>query len=269
MTSFAGYRSWNFCGRLGVNSATALRTTVGSNEDIGCNHADMNVERAGDEVETRMRRRGQFLASRCSRRGLVRDQFADVDSSRLRTVCGQFVTADDACSRTVEIAMCSRMRTVCDRACGRGLSADMDSSRTRTNRVRGLFPTGLSLWTCQGCGHGTLISRGCSAFPPRPIRGQKILVTSRGSAYIKLNTLRNTLPVMLPQFVSPAFQLGHDGLDASNLFDGLGFDARGIIVSVPRVGQLYHDVRCMIINPFFEVLQHFDGSAQLPCGWCS
>src|SRR5437773_37418 len=29
--------------------------------------------------------------------------------------------------------------------------------RTQTNRVCGLFPTGLSLWTCQGSGHGTLI----------------------------------------------------------------------------------------------------------------
>ena len=187
MRSFAGYRSWNFCGRLGVNSATALRTAVGSNEDIGCNHADMNVERAGDEVETRMRRRGQFLASRCSRRGLVRDQFADVDSSRLRTVCGQFESTANACSWTVETVMRSRMRTVCDRVCGRGLNADMDSSRTRTNRARGLFPTGLSLWTCQGSGHGTLIPRGRSACPPRLIRGHRILVTSSGLAcpYVK------------------------------------------------------------------------------------
>ena len=231
MTSFAGNKSWNFCGRLGVNSATALRTAVGSNEDIGCNHADMNVERAGDEVETRMRRRGQFLASRCSRRGLVRDQFADVDSSRLRTVCGQFVSAANAWSRTVEITMCSRTRTVCDRACGRGLSADMDSLRTRTNRVRGLFPAGLSSWTCQGSGHGTLIPRGRSACSPRLIRGRRILVTSRGSACPMLNMLSNTLPPFLLQLVSPALQLSDHGLDASNLFDGLRFDARGMLVA--------------------------------------
>src|SRR5207245_279651 len=97
---------------------------------------------AGEDMETRMRRRGQFLASPGSRRILDRDEFADVDSSRLWTVCGQFVSAANVWSRTVEIAMRSRMRTVCDRACGRGLSADMDSSRTRINRVRGLFPTG-------------------------------------------------------------------------------------------------------------------------------
>src|SRR6266571_2144703 len=35
MTSFAGNKSCNFCGRLGVNSSTALRTVVGSKEDIG------------------------------------------------------------------------------------------------------------------------------------------------------------------------------------------------------------------------------------------
>src|SRR5213082_1288685 len=204
MTSFAGNRSWNFCGRLGVNSATALRTTVGSNEDIGCNHADMNVERAGDEVETRMRRRGQFLASRCSRRGLVRDQFADVDSSRLRTVCGQFESTANACSWTVETVMRSRMRTVCDRVCGRGLNADMDSSRTRIVWDCVLFSDCSCSRICRVRGHERSISRDRFRSSPRLIRGHRILVTSRGLAYIKLNTLRNTLPVLLPQFVSPA-----------------------------------------------------------------
>ncbi len=168
-----------------------------------------------------MRRRGQFLASRGSRRILVCDEFVDMDCSRLRTVCGQFVSAANACPRTVETVMRLRMRTVCDRACGRGLSADMDCSRTRINRVRGLFPTGLRSWTCQGSGHGTEISRGRSACLPRIIRGCRILVRSRGKTYIKLNTLRNTLPVLLPQLVSPAFQLAHYGLEASNLLDGL------------------------------------------------
>ena len=188
-------------------------------------------KRAGDDMETRMPQRGQFLASRWSRRILVRDEFADVDRSRLRTVCGQFVSAADACSRTVETVMRSRMRTVCDRVCGRGLNADMDSSRIRTNRVRGLFPTGMSLWTCQGCGHGTLISRGRSACSPRPIRGHRILVTSRGSACPMLNMLRNTLPPFLLQLVSPAFQLRHDGFDLGRLLDGVRFDTCGMLVA--------------------------------------
>ena len=172
-------------------------------------------------METRMRRRGQFLASRGSRRIRVCDEFADMDSARLRTVCGQFVSAATASPRIVETVMRSRMRTVCDRVRGRGLSADMDCSRTRINRVGGLFPTGLRSWTCQGSGHGTEISRGRSACLPRLIRGRRSLVRSRGNAYIILNTLRKTLPVLLPQLVPPAFELGHYRLEASNLLDGL------------------------------------------------
>ena len=44
MTSLAGSKSWNFCGRRGVNSSTALRTVAGSNEDIGWNGLDLNWE---------------------------------------------------------------------------------------------------------------------------------------------------------------------------------------------------------------------------------
>ena len=44
ITSFAGSKSWNFCGRRGVNSSTALRTVAGSNEDIRWNGADVNRE---------------------------------------------------------------------------------------------------------------------------------------------------------------------------------------------------------------------------------
>src|SRR5258708_23213752 len=44
MTSLAGSKSWNFCGRRGVNSSTAFRTVAGSNEDIAVNTADANRE---------------------------------------------------------------------------------------------------------------------------------------------------------------------------------------------------------------------------------
>src|SRR6266702_5496840 len=220
-------------------------------------------KRAGHNMETSMRRRGQFLASRGSRRILVCDEFVDMDCSRLRTVCGQFVSAANACPRTVETVMRSRMRTVCDRACGRGLSADMDCSRTRINRVRGLFPTGLRSWTCQGSGHGTEISRGRSACLPRLIRGRRSLVRSRGNAYIILNMVRNTVPPRLLQLVTPAFQLGHYGLEASDLFDGLPFDPNGIVVTQSRGRQLHQGVGTVVINALFELLQHLDRSAQL------
>src|SRR5882724_2464263 len=44
MTSFAGSKSWNFCGRSGVKSATACLTVAGSNEVIGWNGLDANRE---------------------------------------------------------------------------------------------------------------------------------------------------------------------------------------------------------------------------------
>ena len=171
-------------------------------------------------METRIRWRGQFLANRGSRRMRVRDEFADMDSARLRTVCGQFVSAANACSRTVETVMCLRMRTVCDRACGRGLSADRDCSRTRIGCGCGLFVDCSRSRICRVRGQARSILRGCLASAPRLIRGRRNLVRSRGNAYIILNTLRNTLPVLLPQLVTPTFQLGHYGLEASNLLDG-------------------------------------------------
>lgn len=44
MTSFAGIKSWNFWGRRGVNSATALRTSAGLNVLIGRNGRDEDLE---------------------------------------------------------------------------------------------------------------------------------------------------------------------------------------------------------------------------------
>ena len=59
MTSFAGSKSWNFCGRRGVKSATALRISFGSNVDIGRFHFDLNRETDGpakgrDDARMRM-----------------------------------------------------------------------------------------------------------------------------------------------------------------------------------------------------------------------
>src|SRR2546425_1941315 len=50
MTSFAGSKSWNFCGRRGVNSSTALRTVAGSNEVIDRKDSDVNRETDGREA---------------------------------------------------------------------------------------------------------------------------------------------------------------------------------------------------------------------------
>src|SRR5436190_10052838 len=214
-------------------------------------------------METRMRRRGQFFAIRGSRRILVCDEFADMNGARLRTVCGQFVSAANACPRTVETVMCSRMRTVCDRACGRGLSADRNCSRTRIGCACALFVDCACSRICRVRGHERAILRGCLAYSPRLIRGRRNLVKPRGRACPLLNMVRNTLPPLLLQLVSPAFQLGHYGLEASNLLDGLPFDPRGMVVTQSRVRQLHQGVGSVFINALSELLQHFDRGAQL------
>ena len=78
MTSLAGSKSWNFCGRRGVNSSTALRTVAGSNEVIGWNDSDANRET--DEWEN-----GHYDAA--ARKVLCQSRFtADVGQRR---VCGR------------------------------------------------------------------------------------------------------------------------------------------------------------------------------------
>ena len=158
----------------------------------------------GDQMETRMRRRGQFVTSRGSRRIPVRDEFADVAKPGLWTVRGQCVSAADACPRTDETAMCSRMRPVLDRECGHGLSVDMNCSRTRMVCVC------VVIWDCSWSricrvrGHERSISRGRFRYSPRLIRGRRNLVRTRGRACPVLNMLGNTLPRFLLQLVSPA-----------------------------------------------------------------
>src|SRR5258706_2740800 len=154
-------------------------------------------KRVGDQMETRMRRRGQFVTRRGSRRIPVRDEFADVASPGLWTVRGHCVSVADACLRTGETAMRSRMLLGCERDCGRGLSADMDCSRTRIVCVC------IMIWdcswsrTCRARGHERSISRGRFGYSPRLIRGHRNLVKARGRACPVLNMLVDTLPRFL------------------------------------------------------------------------
>jgi len=161
-------------------------------------------KRADDCMERRMRRRGQFLSSRGSRRIPVRDEFAAVASPRQWTVRGQCVSVADACPRTGETAMCSRMLPVCERDCGRGLSADMDCSRTRIVCVCIVMLDCSWSRICRVRGHERSISRGRFRYSPRPIRGRRNLVRTRGRACPVLNMLGDTLPRFLLQLVSPA-----------------------------------------------------------------
>ena len=77
------------------------------------------------------------------------------------------------------------------------------------------------------------------------------------------------MPPVLPEFVSPTLELRHDGLDASDLLDGLRFDARGYVVAASRFRRLHRVEGRVIVYALFKLLQHFDGSADLGCGWRS
>ena len=130
---------------------------------------------ADTHADTTIRRRGSFFAGPRSRTNCVRDQFADVDCSRLRTVCGQFTSAAVACSRTIEAVACAWTRTVCGRDCWRGLNcghglfADTDNSLPRPGWGLFKFADG------RVCGHGQLILRGYFAHLSRLTRGLKSL----------------------------------------------------------------------------------------------
>ncbi len=81
MTSFAGSKSWNLCGRRGVNSSTALRTAAGSNEDIRLYASDVNPETNkprdghGDAAAWTGLRLVGFTANAGWKRGFGRGQF--------------------------------------------------------------------------------------------------------------------------------------------------------------------------------------------------
>jgi len=168
-------------------------------------------------------------SSRGSRRILVCDEFTDGDSSRLTTVCGQFVSTANACSWTVETAMRSRMRTVCERDCGRGLIADVDCSRTCIGCVSVVSSDCSCLRNCRVCGHESVTLRGCLACSPRSIRGRRNLIKLRSKACTVSNMMRTTLPALLQQFVAPVLQLRSDCLDARGLLkvrDAMRADCR-------------------------------------------
>lgn len=183
----------------------------------------------GGGMDTTRQRRGWLLASPCSRSVLALCEFVDVDNSRLRSVCGQSVAVAAASSRTIEAAAFPRTRTVCERDCGRGLNADTDCSRTRTDCARGLFSTESRSRICRVCGHEPLTLRGYSACSLRPIRGRRSLAPARGKACPVLNMMRNTLPPLLQQLVAPVLQLRGNGLNAGGLFNRPYFDASGVV----------------------------------------
>ena len=71
------------------------------------------------------------------------------------------------------------------------------------------------------------------------------------------------------QFVAPLLQLCGDGLNAGGLFDGSGFDTSSVVivklVSRPIRSAVLEGV---VIEMFAILFEHFDGGANLGCGWC-
>jgi len=126
-------------------------------------------------ADTTIRGRGSIVAGPWSRTNCVRDQFAHVDCSRLRTVCGQFAFAAAARSRMIEAIACAGLRAVCECACWRGLSADTDCLWPRTIRFR--VPCGdcSSLRISRVCGCGQFILCGSVEHLSRLTRGLKPL----------------------------------------------------------------------------------------------
>lgn len=127
------------------------------------------------KMDTTMRRLGKCSASRGSRPMLVSGEIPVVDSARLRTVRGQFVSAADSRSRPVKAVAWARMRTVCCRVCLRGLAMFADCSRTWISRVCDLPVACSRSRNCRVCGRERFISRGCSPYSPRLSRGPENL----------------------------------------------------------------------------------------------
>ena len=125
----------------------------------------------GGKMDTTMRRLGKHSASRGSRPMLVSGEITAVDSARLRTVCGQFVSATDSRSRPVEVVALLRMPTVCCRIFARGLFVFADCSRTWITRVCGPFCACSRSRNCRVCGRERFISRDCLPYSRRLPRG--------------------------------------------------------------------------------------------------
>jgi len=79
--------------------------------------------------------------------------------------------------------------------------------------------------------------------------------------------MRNTLPPFLQQLLAPVFQLLRNDVNVRGLLDCPGFDSRGIVIAESGVRQLNHGMGCMFIQPFAQLLEHFDGGADLSGGW--
>lgn len=188
-----------------------------------------------------------------------------MDLPRSWTDGGRVLTDATACSRIAEANSRSCPRLVPCRLCGRGQNAIADCSRTWTGRVCALCVVKPCSRT--GCcrGREPMALRGCSALTPRLIRGRRILVATRGKACPVLIMMRNTLPPLLAEFVTPLFQLCCHGLNSGDLLDAHHLGPRCYMIAQSRFGQFNDEVCGVVVDVFAILFQHLDGGSDL-CG---
>ena len=136
------------------------------------------------------------------------------------------------------------MRLLARTVCGRGLFVATDNSLPRP--AWGLFMFAdeprLWLWTIH------IVWR-CRASVATGAR-TKVLEKSRGNACLVLNMMRNTLPPILAQLVSPLLQLIGDCFNAGSMFNCSHFNLPGVVSTVWSFRQLHHGISGVGIDTF-------------------
>lgn len=217
----------------------------------------------GGGTDARMRRRENAIA-RCEPwKVLVSGAVEDVDLPRSWTDGGCDLAAAAAGSRIAETDACPCPRTIPCRVCGRGQNAIADWSRTWTARGCALCMVEPSSRT--GCcrGRKSMMLRGWSVLTPRLIRGRRILVATRGKACPVLNVMRNTLPPLLVEFVTPFLQLRSHGLNPGDLFDAHHLSSRSYMSAESGFRQFDDEVRGVVIDVLTKTFEHLDGGSDL------
>ena len=118
------------------------------------------------------------------------------------------------------------MRLLAGTVCGRGLFVATDNSLPRPGWGLFKFADEPRLW--QWTIHIVWLCRASVAISART----KVLEKSRGNACLVLNMMRNTLPPILAQLVSPLLQLCGDGFNAGGLFNRAHFNLPGVVSTV-------------------------------------
>ena len=150
MTSFAGSKSWNFCGRRGVNTSTALRPVAGSNEVMdlegcGCEPGNRSAEEwtrrcGGSESLLPVEIHSQRWSAARLRTRMVRD-------------CG--LLADNVCP--LPLPGRRLLKLMLGRGCGLIAAAPAGVDWTRMRTVRGHEQIASATCLVPVCG------RGCAA----------------------------------------------------------------------------------------------------------